>query len=63
MHEQHNIIATDAPNTIVGDPQQDAENIVDKLNAISPTMCMAKWTWTSIHLTNGTTNSCFLPPS
>lgn len=62
MHEQHNIIATDAPNTIVGDPQQDAENIVDKLNAISPTMCMAKWTWTSIHLTNGTTNSCFLPP-
>ena len=25
-------------------------------------MCMAKWLWSSIHLTTGLTNSCFLPP-
>ena len=36
--------------------------IVPKLDEISDSMCMAKWLWTSIHLTNGTTNSCFLPP-
>ena len=33
-----------------------------ELNKLSPTMCMAKWLWTSIHLTNGLTNSCFLCP-
>jgi len=44
------------------DPQIAAEKIAPELNKISPSMCMAKWLWTSIHLTNGTTNSCFLPP-
>lgn len=44
------------------DPQLAAELVKPKLDAISPTMCMAKWLWTSVHLTNGLTNSCFLPP-
>ena len=33
-----------------------------ELDKLGPTMCMAKWLWTSIHLTNGLTNSCFLCP-
>ena len=44
------------------DPQTAAEQVVPMLDEISPTMCMAKWLWSSIHLTNGLTNSCFLPP-
>ena len=44
------------------DPQVAAQQDGPMLDQISPTMCMAKWLWTSIHLTNGTTNSCFLPP-
>ena len=44
------------------DPQVAAQQVGPMLDQISPTMCMAKWLWTSIHLTNGTTNSCFLPP-
>ncbi len=44
------------------DPETAAELVKPKLDKISPTMCMAKWLWTSVHLTNGTTNSCFLPP-
>ena len=44
------------------DPETAAQLVKPKLDEISSTMCMAKWLWTSIHLTNGTTNSCFLPP-
>ena len=44
------------------DPQTAAEQVIPMLDEISPTMCMAKWLWSSIHLTNGLTNSCFLPP-
>lgn len=44
------------------DPQTAAHQVIPALNAISPSMCMAKWLWTSVHLTNGLTNSCFLPP-
>ena len=44
------------------DPQTAAQQVVPELDKISSSMCMAKWLWTSIHLTNGTTNSCFLPP-
>jgi len=33
-----------------------------KLNAISPSFCMAKWMHSTIHLMNGTTHSCYLPP-
>ena len=44
------------------DPETAAHLVKPKLDEISSSMCMAKWLWTSIHLTNGTTNSCFLPP-
>lgn len=48
--------------TDINDPQEAAKNIVSELDKISPSMCMAKWLWSSIHLTTGMTNSCFLPP-
>lgn len=35
----------------------------EQLDAISPTMCYAKWTQVSMHLTNGTTQSCYHPPT
>jgi len=33
-----------------------------RLDSVSPTFCMAKWLHSSIHLMNGTTHSCYLPP-
>jgi len=50
------------PDDLSIDPQEAAEQIRPVLDKISPSMCMAKWLWSSIHLTNGLTNSCFLPP-
>ena len=38
-----------------------AENIIEKLDAISPTMCLAKWTQVTMHLQNGHTHSCHHP--
>jgi organic radical activating enzyme len=40
----------------------DAEIMRDKLNAVSPSMCLAKWKQVSLHLTTGHTNSCYHPP-
>jgi len=34
----------------------------EQLNAISPSMCYAKWAQVSLHLTNGKTHSCYHPP-
>jgi len=34
-----------------------------KLDAVSPTMCLAKWLQVSIHLTTGRTQSCYHPPT
>lgn len=44
------------------DPKEAAKQVIPLLDEISPSMCMAKWLWSSIHLTTGQTNSCFLPP-
>lgn len=33
-----------------------------RLNSVSPSFCMAKWLHSTIHLMNGTTHSCYLPP-
>ena len=33
-----------------------------QLKRISPTMCYAKWSQVSMHLTNGMTHSCYHPP-
>ena len=38
------------------------DEVKKKLDAVSPTFCMAKWKHTTIHLLNGTTHSCYLPP-
>jgi 6-pyruvoyl-tetrahydropterin synthase len=35
----------------------------EQLDKISPTMCYAKWTQVSMHLTNGMTQSCYHPPT
>lgn len=38
-----------------------AEDVLDKLEAISPTMCLAKWMNVSMHLPTGRTHSCYHP--
>jgi len=40
----------------------DAELAQQKLDAVSPSMCLAKWKQVSLHLTNGMNNSCYHPP-
>lgn len=40
-----------------------AREMRDKLNAISPTLCLAKWQQVSIHLPNGLTHSCYHNPT
>lgn len=41
----------------------DARATKDKLNAVSPSMCMAKWLQVSLHLPQGLTQSCYHPPT
>ena len=41
----------------------DTKEIKNKLDKISPSMCMAKWFQVSLHLLNGKTHSCFHPPA
>lgn len=40
----------------------DAEIMQNRLDQISPSMCLAKWKQVSLHLTTGHTNSCYHPP-
>ena len=42
---------------------QAADKAKEQLDSISPTMCYAKWTQVSMHLTNGKTHSCYHPPT
>ena len=42
---------------------QAADKAKQQLDEISPTMCYAKWTQVSMHLTNGMTHSCYHPPT
>lgn len=41
---------------------QKAEDMQDRLDEISSSMCLAKWLQVSINLSNGTTQSCYHPP-
>lgn len=41
---------------------QNADVAEKQLNFISKSMCYAKWSQVSLHLTNGMTNSCYHPP-
>jgi MoaA/NifB/PqqE/SkfB family radical SAM enzyme len=40
----------------------DAIAIKNKLDDISPSLCLAKWKQVSLHLTTGLNNSCYHPP-
>ena len=40
----------------------DAEIAQQKLDTVSPSMCLAKWKQLSLHLTTGMNNSCYHPP-
>lgn len=40
----------------------DAEKMKQRLDQISPSMCLAKWKQVSLHLTTGMNNSCYHPP-
>jgi organic radical activating enzyme len=40
----------------------DAEVIKERLDTVSPSLCLAKWKQVSLHLTTGHTNSCYHPP-
>ena len=40
----------------------DAEQIKEKLDSVSPSMCLAKWKQVSLHLSTGWNNSCYHPP-
>jgi organic radical activating enzyme len=39
-----------------------AESIKNKLDSVSPSLCLAKWKQVSLHLTTGMNNSCYHPP-
>ena len=41
----------------------DAKVTREKLNSLSPSMCMAKWLQVSLHLPQGRTHSCYHPPT
>jgi organic radical activating enzyme len=41
---------------------ESAEVIKQRLDLVSPSMCLAKWKQVSLHLTTGHTNSCYHPP-
>ena len=40
----------------------DAEVMKERLDTVSPSLCLAKWKQVSLHLPTGLTNSCYHPP-
>jgi len=41
---------------------ENAETIKEKLESVSPSLCLAKWKQVSLHLPTGLNNSCYHPP-
>ena len=41
---------------------KELKDIKEKLDSVSPSMCLAKWLQVSLHLTTGQTHSCYHPP-
>jgi organic radical activating enzyme len=39
-----------------------AQEMKQRLDAVSPSLCLAKWKQVSLHLSTGHTNSCYHPP-
>ena len=46
-----------------GEYHTHAEVMRDKLNTVSPSLCLAKWLQVSLHLPQGMTQSCYHPPT
>ena len=46
-----------------GEYNDHAKAMRDKLNLVSPSLCLAKWLQVSIHLPQGMTQSCYHPPT
>ena len=42
---------------------ENARSTKERLNKLSPSMCMAKWLQVSLHLPQGLTQSCYHPPT
>lgn len=42
---------------------EQARKMRERLEAVSPSFCLAKWKMVSLHLTNGRTQSCYHPPA
>jgi len=51
----------DINGDLKSDYMSDAEHMAKKLDTVSSSFCLAKWTQVSIHLTNGHTQSCYHP--
>ena len=48
---------------MAGEYDQFARDMRDRLDAVSPSLCLAKWQQVSIHLPSGLTQSCYHPPT
>ena len=42
---------------------EDAKGLLEGLNEVSPSFCLAKWYSVSLHLPTGKTHSCYHPPA
>lgn len=56
-------IFKNADGTLKSKYFQSAEKVIERLNSVSPSFCLAKWYNVSLHLTTGRTHSCYHPPS
>lgn len=48
---------------MAGEYDKFARDMRDRLNAVSPSLCLAKWQQVSLHLPQGLTQSCYHPPT
>ena len=48
---------------MAGEYDDHARQMRDRLNAVSPSLCLAKWLQVSISLPSGLTQSCYHPPT
>ena len=55
-------VKTDADGKLVSKFMTDATSIKERLDAVSPSLCLAKWNQVSLHLPTGLNNSCYHPP-
>jgi hypothetical protein len=58
----HNGLIEEFKNVSKSYYKTEADKAKEKLDSVSPTMCLAKWNQVSLHLPTGLTNSCYHPP-